>query len=168
MVGYPTTFLIKREYMSNEIEMTAQELAFPIAEELGYELVETKYTKNEGQNHLTFYKNKKGGIMIDDCETFSKAIDPILDEHDVSHGEAYFLNVSSLGLDREVITDDDYRRNLDEDLEIFFAKNVGKKKKTHGILLSYDENMITINEKGKKVIYERKDLDKVRPYIDFK
>ena len=155
--------------MSNEIEMTAHELALPIVTELGYELVETKYTKNDGQNHLTFYIYKKGGIMIDDCEIVSKAVDPVLDEHDVSHGEAYFLNVSSLGLDREVITDDDYRRNLDEDLEIFFKPGCcGKRKKTHGILLSYDDEKITINEKGKKCIYLRENLEKVIPFIDFK
>lgn len=155
--------------MSNEIEMTAHELALPIVTDLGYELVETRYTKNDGQNHLTFYIYKKGGIMIDDCEIVSKAVDPIMDENDVSHGEAYFLNVSSLGLDREVVTDDDFRRNLDEDLELIFKHGAaGKRKKTHGVLIGYGSDCITINEKGKTTTYARENLEKVIPFIDFK
>ena len=115
--------------MSNEIEVTAHELALPIIEELGYELVETRYTKSNGENNLTFYIYKKGGIMIDDCEKVSKAIDQVMDDNDVSHGEFYYLNVSSLGLDRPVVTDDDYRRSVDTDLELIFADGTEKKKK---------------------------------------
>ena len=155
--------------MSNEIEVTAHELALPIIKELGYELVETRYTKSNGENNLTFYIYKKGGIMIDDCEKVSKAIDQVMDDNDVSHGEFYYLNVSSLGLDRPVVTDDDYRRSVDTDLELIFADGTEKKKKkTHGVLLSYDEETVTINEKGKKVTYKKENLATVRPYLNFK
>ena len=155
--------------MSNEIEITAHALALPIVEKLGFELVETKYTKSYGSNNLTFYIYKKGGIMIDDCEQVSKAIDPVMDENDISHGEFYFLNVSSLGLDRPVLTNDDYRRSLDEDLELIFQPDTqGKRKKTHGVLLSYDDDNVVINEKGKQTTYKRCNLATVRPYINFK
>ncbi len=155
--------------MSNEIETTAHALAQPIVENLGFELVETRFDKNHGENNLTFYIYKKGGIMIEDCETVSKALDPIMDDNDVSHGEFYYLNVSSLGLDRPVVTNDDYRRSEGEDLELIFSPNAGqKRKKTHGILLSYDEESVTIEEKGKPVTYKRDVLGTVRPFLNFK
>lgn len=155
--------------MTNEIEITAQALAQPIIEKMGFELVETRYTKSFGENNLTFYIYKKGGIMIDDCEQVSKAIDPVMDENDVSHGEFYYLNVSSLGLDRPVLTDDDYRRSVEEDLELVFVPGTyGKRKKTHGVLVSYDEEIVVINEKGKHTTYKRSNLATVRPYINFK
>ena len=174
-----TTFLIKRDntavlrrkerIMSNEIEVTAHELALPVIEELGYELVETRYTKTNGENNLTFYIYKKGGIMIDDCEKVSKAIDQIMDDNDVSHGEFYYLNVSSLGLDRPVVTEDDYRRSLDTDLELIFVDGAEKKKKkTHGILVSYDDENVVIDEKGRQVSYKKENLATVRPYLNFK
>ena len=107
--------------------------------------------------------------MIDDCEKVSKALDPVMDDNDVSHGEFYYLNVSSLGLDRPVITDDDYRRSVGEDLELIFAPNAGqKRKKTHGVLLSYDVETVTIEEKGKQTTYKRDVLGTVRPFLNFK
>ena len=155
--------------MSNEIETIAEELCKPIIENLGYELVETSYKKNYGENNLTFYIYKKGGITIDDCETVSKAVDSVLDENDVSRGEFYYLNVSSLGLDRPIISEDDYRRSLGEDIEVIFLPEYApKKKKIHGKLISYDVENITIEEKGKSFTYEKRSLSMVRPYLNFK
>ena len=68
---------------------------------LGVEIVEVepKISKNPT---LTFYidKDMEGGIDLDTLEAFHNAIDPLLDDADVSNGAAYTLNVSSPGLDR--------------------------------------------------------------------
>lgn len=155
--------------MKNTIEMNSKELAQPIIESLGYELVETEYKKLYGNPTLTFYIYRKGGITLTDCEKVSVAIGDVLEEHDVTMGAFYHLNVSSLGLDRPIITLDDFRRNLDEDVELIFNKEIGKMKKTHGVLISYDDDIVTIKEKtGKEVSYERKNLSMVRPYVSFK
>ena len=68
---------------------------------LGVEIVEVepKISKNPT---LTFYidKDMEGGIDLNTLEAFHNAIDPLLDDADVSNGAAYTLNVSSPGLDR--------------------------------------------------------------------
>ena len=154
--------------MINDIETKAEGICKPIIENLGYELVETTFRDLYGNPTLTFYIYKKGGISLNDCEIVTNAINDVLDEADITRGEFYHLNVSSLGLDRLIITEDDFRRNLDEDIELIFAKKIGKMKRTHGKLIAYDESKITILEKNKKVSYDRLNIETVRPYIDFK
>lgn len=161
-------FLFKEAIMKDTIELKSFELAQPIIENMGYELVQTEYKKIYGNPTLTFYIFKVGGITLNDCEKVSAVIGDVMEEHDVTMGAFYHLNVSSLGLDRPIITMDDFRRNLNEDIELIFVKEVGKKKKTHGKLIAYDEETVVIEEKGKQTTYQRLNLSVVRPYISFK
>ena len=48
--------------------------------------------------------DKDGGSGIEDCEAYSRAIDPLLDEEDYIEG-AYRLEVSSPGIERVIKTD---------------------------------------------------------------
>ena len=82
-----------------------------VLESMNLELldVEAKISKNPS---ITFFIEKQeGGIDLDTLEAFHRAIDPVLDEADVSFGSAYTLNVSSPGLDRAFKTPRDYERN---------------------------------------------------------
>ncbi len=145
----------------------AEEVIVPVAESIGYEVVEIKYGVMYGENNLTVFIFKKGGITLEDCEKVNDALETVLDENDITDGEAYNLNISSPGLDRPVVSDDDYRRSLDTEIEIIFKKPLGKKKKVNGILVSYDENAVTLKVKDKEVSFERNNFDVVRPYIKF-
>ena len=55
-------------------------LAAPLAEELGYSLWDVEYVREGAEYYLRITIDSEEGITIDDCETFSRAIDPILDE----------------------------------------------------------------------------------------
>ena len=154
--------------MIDDIAFKAKELTQTAIENFGYELVETEYKKIYGNPTLTFYIYKKGGISLEDCEKVSNIIDEILEKNDITYGAFYHLNVSSLGLDRPILTNDDFRRNIGEDIEIILANADNKKKKVHGILVSYNDENIVIEQKGKNTIYERVNLTTVRPYINFK
>lgn len=147
--------------MSNTVEKL-YDLLSPKAAELGYETVEIKYEKSE----LIVYIWKKGGVNLDDCEKFHNAASELLDEFDFTSGAQYTLSISSPGLDRAIVTDDDYRRNLNEDVEIVFDKTIGKKN-VRGILVDYSQNDVTLSASGKQKIYNKKDISVLRPYIKF-
>ena len=151
--------------MNKDIESYAFEIGRQIADKLDYELVETKFSKNGNENNLTFFIHKKGGITLDDCERFSKEIDVILDE-DANFDESFNLNVSSLGLDRPIKTDDDLRRNLEQEIEIFFKEK--NKKKVHGQLIEYNDDIIKLKCKNEIKEYSKSSLEKIIPYINFK
>ncbi len=140
----------------------------PIIEDLGYELVDVEYKTQFGVKALVVYIYKKGGINFDDCIRVDDAITPILDALDPSDGAQYNLNVSSPGLDRPVVTADDYRRNMDEELEaIYIKRDSDGNKRVHGILVGYDDNSFTLSIDGQERIIEKSAIKKLQPYIKF-
>ena len=82
------------------IQQLATDIIKPIAEDLGYYLVEVSYKKEAYGMALNVCIDKDGGVDINDCERLSKALDLPLDDADITNGASYNLNVSSYGLDR--------------------------------------------------------------------
>ena len=76
-------------------------LALPIAEELGYSIWDVEYVREGADYYLRITIDNEEGITIDDCEAFSRAIDPILDEADPIT-DSYHLEVSSPGIERDI------------------------------------------------------------------
>ena len=70
----------------------------PAVQELGYQLVELKYSARRGHDGiLRLYIDKPQGITIDDCERVSHAVSAVLDARDPIPG-SYTLEVSSPGV----------------------------------------------------------------------
>lgn len=148
------------------IENKAKELLIPIIEKAGYEVVELKYSTNGKLTYLEIFIYKKDGVSLNDCIFVNDLLDPILEEHDITNGISYSLNISSPGLDRPIITNDDFRRNLDIEIEIFLKPMKKKKIKYVGFLRFYDDDKIEIENKGIKTKIMRSDVLLVRPYIN--
>ena len=143
------------------------EFCTPIAESVGVTVVEVEF--KQGKNPaLTIYIDKDGGIDLDTCELFHRAIDGPLDELDPTFGEAYTLNVSSLGADRPFKTEKDFVSHLGEMVEVKLVNPIKGKKFYDGILVSYDGKLITlkVDEKNTFTI-DLKNVVKVNEYIDF-
>ena len=135
--------------------------------EMGYELDEVEYVKEYGNMVLTLYIDSENGVTIDDCEKVSRAIDPILDENDPIE-EAYYLSVSSIGIDRPLKKDRDFERSMGKKLQVKLYAPRNKKKELLGILTGYDGESFTISvEKTGEVTIKRKDAALIRPWIDF-
>ena len=149
-----------------------EELCREAVEKLGFILWDVEFQKEYGDWVLTFFIDKEGGVTIDDCETVSKALEPILDEKDPIE-QAYTLSVSSLGLDRPLKYAKDYDRNLGKLIEVKLYSPLkmpsGRSlKQLHGTLASYDEESFVIRtEGGKEHTIQKKDTALIRPYIEF-
>lgn len=130
----------------------------------GLELVEVKFYMAYGKLNISILIWKKDGITLDDCESFHNFVFPAFDEIDDLFDEDYVLNVCSQGLDRLIVSNDDFRRALDTEIEIFTSD----KTKKHGILVSYsDVDVVIKNDKEKEIKINRKNITKVQPYISF-
>lgn len=139
----------------------------PIVTELGYEIVEVEFAKKHNGDNLTVFIDKSEGyIDIVDCETVHNAIDEPLDELDPTMGKPYTLNVSSPGIDRPIVTDKDYNRNLGEMLEVKLFQAVEKKKNFIGKLLSFDDISIELELEKETIKLERKMISKATKYIE--
>ena len=134
---------------------------------MGVELCDVEYQKEYGDWVLTFYIDKPGGVTIDECETVSRAIEPLLDEADPIESE-YVLSVSSLGIDRPLKKPRDFERAMGAELEIKLYAPQNGKKQWIGTLTAYDEDSFTVEtESGESLTVKKKDCALVRPNIRF-
>lgn len=135
---------------------------------LGVEIVEVepKISKNPT---LTFYidKDMEGGIDLDTLEAFHNAIDPLLDDADVSNGAAYTLNVSSPGLDRPFKTPRDFLKNLEKEVEVKLFAPLKGQKFFEGILKEYTENYIILEINGQELKLSHNMIAKINKAIKF-
>ncbi len=142
------------------------ELLEPTVKNLGYELYEVEFQKEYDNWVLTLFIDKEGGIDLDDCERVSNAVDPILDEADPIE-QAYYLSVSSIGIDRPLKKDKDFQRNIGKKLDVRLYAPMDGKKDLSGELISFDAESFTVKtDRGEKQI-ARKACALVRPHIDF-
>ena len=84
-------------------------IVLPFLEREGIELVELKAEGVGGSTVLRFVVWKKGGIGIAEISRVSRHIGDLLDESDFIPGR-YTMEVSSPGLDRKLVTSEDFRR----------------------------------------------------------
>ena len=120
----------------------------PVIEANHFELVDVEFVKEAGTRYLRLYIDKEGGITIDDCELVSRAFGELLDREDFIE-ESYILEVSSPGLGRPLKKDKDFARSIGSEVEIRLFKPLSKEKKEKeffGILKSYDEGHVTIEQ----------------------
>ncbi len=130
--------------MSNkDIIKKVTALCEPIVENLNFELVDVEFIKEFGSYYLRVYIHKPGGITLDDCQLMSEALSERLDESDPI-SMAYYLEVSSPGLDRPLKTDKDFNRNLGKDIEVNLYTSINDKKHYEGILDSFNDECITL------------------------
>ena len=143
------------------------ELCTKIAEPLGIRVVDIEF--KQGKNPaLTIFIDKDGGIDLDSCEIFHRAVDQPLDELDPTFGLPYTLNVSSPGVDRPFKTDDDFNRHIGQRVEVKLYNSIKGKKFYDGILESYDGKSIALKVDAKNTFtIELKNAVKVNEYVDF-
>lgn len=118
-------------------------LALPIVEEAGCELVDVEFIKEGGSWFLRVYIDKPGGVSLEDCEKVSRPLNEIIDEKDpIPH--AFYLEVSSPGLERPLKKPRDFEKAIGALLEIRLFKAIDNIKRFEGELVSYDGESLTI------------------------
>ena len=119
------------------------EMVKPIADELNYEIYHIEYVKENGEYYLRIYIEKDGGITLSDCEALSRRVSDVMDEKDPIT-EAYFLEVSSPGLNRTLFTEEHYNRFVGREVMVRFTKALDGKKNVKGILKEVNEDNIVV------------------------
>ena len=138
----------------------------PIADELGIEIVEVEFKQGK-EPALTVYIDVEGGVDLDTCEKFHRAIDSVLDEVDPSFGAPYTLNVSSPGLDRPLKTDRDYRKCIGQKVEVKLFAPIKGKKFFEMTLKGHDESCVYLEDNGEEIKLEKTRIAKICRAIDF-
>ena len=149
------------------IEEKVQNLIENKIEELGYQLYDVQYVKEGKDYFLRIYIDKSEGIDLNDCETVNDAISDTLDEASYIK-EAYFLEVSSPGIERVLRKEKHFEDNIGNVVDIKLFKSIDGKKEYQGILKNFDEEKLQIEEmEGKQVEIDRKNISLVKLHYNW-
>ncbi len=125
------------------------EIASDIAADEGVELCDIQIQSGR-KTLLRVFIDKNGGVTIDDCERMSKSLSAILDVEDPIK-TPYILEVSSPGLDRPLVKQRDFHRNIGKLVRIITLEKIENQTFFIGRITDVGDNWIRISydKKGK-------------------
>ncbi|MCQ2449259.1 MAG: ribosome maturation factor RimP [Clostridia bacterium] len=135
------------------------ELIRQTVEDQGVSLWDVRFVKEGASHYLRIYIDKPEGIDINDCTNVSHAIDPLLDEADPIDC-AYYLEVCSPGIERELLRDAHYQTALGKTVRIKLYHAIDGQKEFTGILRSFDGSFV-LEEDGATRSFERSTVSKI-------
>ena len=149
-----------------KIEEKVYDLIKESIEKLNLSIYDIEYVK-EGTNwYLRIYIDKEGIIDINDCESVSRLIDPMLDEANIIKS-AYCLEVSSPGIERTLRKNEHFEKYKGKEVEVSLFKAYEKQKVLTGLLQNGDDKKLTIVVGNEEISLNRKDVSKVKLIYNF-
>ncbi len=156
----------------------------------GYQLYDVIYEKEDGENYLRVLIRKKDGqIDLEDCEKVNDLINDILDEKDYI-SDQYYLEVSSEGIERRLRTIEHLQEAIGEKIRVTLnhkeevkdnkkvkgltinKAKLSKEGENVGILVSFDEDSITIdqlkNKDSQNTVLCYEEIKQINKYFDIK
>ena len=152
---------------AKSISETVRAIADPLADELGCWVWDVEFVKEGTRKILRITIDSEDGIDINLCEQFHRAIDPLLDEADPIE-EAYYLEVSSPGIERELRTQVHIDACEGWDVEVKLYAPMNGLKVFRGVLLASGENgEVRIDANGKTLEFPRAAVAKINTCFEF-
>lgn len=153
---------------NNGVVGAVRAIAEPLAEELGYFLWDVEYVKEGAQMYLRITIDGEDGITIEDCERMHRAMDPLLDEADPIQ-EAYHLEISSPGIEREIKTEEHILACEGWEVEVRLYAPVDGAKSFFGTLELPDGegNLVITCADGQRRTFSRAAVASMRTHYDF-
>ena len=133
--------------MANGPEIRALELGEQIAQKQNVYIVDVTYKKTDDTYSLCYYIDKEGGIGIDECELFSKAVEELLDAEDFIE-ENYTLEVSSPGADRKLTKEREFLYYIGREVDVKLYKAENGVKEFTGVLKDYKDKTAFVELDG--------------------
>ena len=109
-------------------------IAEPVLEGLGYRLVRVRVSNVDGCTVQIMAERPNGSMAVEDCETVSRALSPVLDMADPID-RAYRLEISSPGIDRPLVRLSDFDRYAGHLVKIETELPVNGRKRFRGLLI---------------------------------
>ena len=137
------------------------DLATPVAEELGLEVVGVVFHTNQRPPVLRVdIRNPQQDTGLNDCERMSRALEASLDGSDIIP-DAYVLEVSSPGISRQLTTDREYLSFKGFPVIVFTSQPNDGQQECIGQLIRRDEVSVYLNQKGRVIEIPRTLISRV-------
>jgi ribosome maturation factor RimP len=153
--------------MAETVSKQVEALALPVLEELGLELVEVQYRREQSGWVLRLIIDKQEGVSLDDCTAVSREISQLLDIEDFID-QAYNLEVSSPGLDRPLKNMADFQRFTGRKAKIKTMVPIDGEHVFIGKIQQTAGEMIILEVGRKEVTIPFAQISKARLEVEFK
>ena len=120
-------------------------IAEPVIEQLGYRLVRVKVSGADGCTVQIMVERPDGTMVVEDCETVSRALSPVFDVVDPID-KAYRLEVSSPGIDRPLVRKSDFDRYAGHLVKIETEIPIDGRKRFRGLLIGTEGEAARIRQ----------------------
>lgn len=119
------------------------ELATPLADELGFELVDVEYIQAGRRWTVRVFLDRPGGVTLADCARFSRRLGDLLEMNQtVAHG--YVIEVSSPGIERRLRTGEHFRRFVGRRARVDAHAPVHGRRHVEGLIASASDSEVTL------------------------
>lgn len=118
-------------------------LVEPVLESLGFRLVRVRMIGAAGRTLQIMAERPDGTMTIDDCETASRAISPLLDVEDPVSG-SYDLEISSPGIDRPLVRPGDFERWSGHEAKIEMLLPQAGRRRFRGVLEGFADGEVRL------------------------
>lgn len=145
---------------------SVEDMAKPVCDELGLELVEVNARAHAGDVHIQVFADRPaGGIGMDACAELNRRLALALD-NGLDLGDNYTLEVSSPGLDRILCGCRDLRRVVGRPVRLFFKEPVGGKREIGGVLMAVSEADVILKTRQGELVVLMEKIEKARQIIN--
>lgn len=124
-------------------------IAEPVIEQLGYRLVRVKVSGADGCTVQIMAERPDGTMLVEDCETVSRALSPVFDTADPIE-RAYRLEISSPGIDRPLVRKSDFDRYAGHLVKIETEIPIDGRKRFRGLLVGTEGEAARLRQDGKQ------------------
>jgi ribosome maturation factor RimP len=132
-------------------------IAEPVLVGLGYRLVRVRVSASAGCTVQIMAERPDGMMAIEDCETASRALSPLLDAADPIEG-AYRLEISSPGIDRPLVRRSDFDRYRGQTAQIEMLAPIDGRRRFRGELSGTEDECVRLLCEAKTAAEARTEL----------
>ena len=132
-----------------------------LAKQQNVELVDVELVREGASRYLRIYIDKPDGITLSDCETYHRAVMPLVERVDYD-----FLEVCSPGIDRPLKKQKDFDKHAGDLVEVHLYRPIDKCKHFEGELIGLEDGQVAIKTAaGEQMRFALKDISLCKPVI---
>ena len=156
MVGLGNVKLEDRFVRESGQAAQVAELVEPSLQDLGFRLVRVQLMgRDTSQTVQIMAERPDGTISIEDCETISRQLSPLLDAFDPIAG-AYRLEISSPGIDRPLVRASDFEDWAGYEAKVELRELLDGRRRFRGELEGFEDGeirlLVDLDQIGKHVL----------------
>ncbi|WP_281977754.1 ribosome maturation factor RimP [Pseudorhizobium flavum] len=125
------------------LDLRVAEIIEPVIASMDYRLVRVRLMNQNGLTLQVMAERNDGTMTVEDCETISTAISPVLDVEDPID-KAYHLEVSSPGIDRPMVRKSDFSRWQGHVVKCETSIMIDNRKRFRGKIVETNDEGFTI------------------------